>query len=131
MGSSYELTVHPAYLQLRYQDSLAIFNEWGWEAWTTVGRLCAENGLARVLIEAPGIEGPPDTMCAFESGRVLAEHTIGISIAVCCTGDKVDELTMFFKTVAQNRGVRIEFFSDRETALQWLDVDTGENAVGR
>lgn len=129
MGSLFEHTVHPTYLELNYQDSLAISDESGRDAWTAVGRLCEESGRAKVLIETPGIEGPPDTMSAFESGRVLSEHMMGLSIAICCLEERPEELTMFFKTVAQNRGVRLEFFFDPGSARQWLDVDTGENAA--
>ena len=34
-----------------------------------------------------------------------------------------DETTKFFKMVAANRGVLIEYFTDQVEALQWLGVN--------
>ena len=46
----------------------------------------------------------------------------GVSLACCFYGYKPDDKSQFFKDVAQNRGVRVEFFGERGAALRWLGV---------
>lgn len=46
-----------------------------------------------------------------------------MSVACCFYGYAPDQQTRFFMDVSQNRGVRIEFFAEREAALRWLGVD--------
>ncbi|HEU5177314.1 MAG TPA: hypothetical protein VFU24_07655 [Burkholderiales bacterium] len=45
--------------------------------------------------------------------RVLIEGTVAAA---------PDDQSQFFRDVAQNRGVRVDFFSEREAALRWLGV---------
>jgi hypothetical protein len=35
-----------------------------------------------------------------------------------------DDQSRFFKDVAQNRGVRVDFFNDRDAALRWLGISS-------
>jgi hypothetical protein len=130
MDSPFELDVHPTYLHIKQPNGYVISAESSGEIWTVVAELCDRYGRNKVLIEASKPERQLDTMSAFESGRILAENTVGLSIAICFHDYEFDDLSSFFKTVAQNRGVKVEFFSNVDDALRWLDVDTGENAAG-
>ena len=129
MGVPFELELHPTYLHLRFAESCRTSAEAVSEVWAAVGGLCDEHGLAKVLIEAPKPEGDMDTMAAFESGRILAENAAGATLAICVPGHEDDETSAFFKTVTQNRGVKVEFFADVDSARKWLNVDTGESAA--
>ena len=51
----------------------------------------------------------------------------GVSLACCFYGYAPDQQTHFFKDAAQNRGVRVEFFDEREAALRWLGVGAGSS----
>ncbi|NOT47050.1 MAG: hypothetical protein HOP17_04790 [Acidobacteria bacterium] len=126
MDLPFELKVHPNYLHIKHPPGMVIDPDSTQEMWTQVGRLCFEHGRAKVLIEAEKPEKRLDTMTAFDSGRILAENTSGLTIAMCFYNYEVDDLTTFLKTVAQNRGVRVEFFSDLESALEWLGIKAGE-----
>jgi hypothetical protein len=130
MDTPFHLEVHPTYLHLKYPSGFVISPETSGETWNTVGNLCRQYGCTKVLIEGESPERHLDTMSAFESGRLLAENVVGVTLAVCLRGHEFDELSAFFKTVAQNRGVKIEFFTNLDEARRWLDVDTGENAAG-
>jgi hypothetical protein len=130
MDGSFELKVLPTYLHLKYPSGSVIDPESSAETWVAIGKLCEEHGRSKVLIEASKPVRQLDTMSAFESGRILAENTVGLSIAVCFHEYEFDELSSFFKTVARNRGVKIELFTDLDAARHWLDVETGENAAG-
>ncbi len=130
MDDLFELEVHPTYLHFKHPPGYVITSENTGEKWNRIGELCHEHGIAKVLIEADRPERQLDTGSAFDAGRALAENMSGLSVAICFHGYEFDDLSTFFKTVAQNRGVRVEFFSDLNDALSWLDVDTGESAAG-
>ena len=130
MGAPFQLEVHPKYLHLRYPSGFVASLETTGDAWLALGKLCEQYGRNKVLIEATKPEREFDTMSAFESGRILAENTVGVTIAICLHDHEYDDLSHFFRTVAQNRGVKIELFNDLTEALHWLDVETGGNAAG-
>jgi len=43
-------------------------------------------------------------------------------MACLVQGHVPDNQTEFFKVAAMNRGVRVEFFRDRNEALRWLGI---------
>lgn len=126
MGLAFELEVHSKYLYIKPLPGMVIDPDSTRELWEKVGQLCKEYGKSRVLIEAEKPIRRLDTMAAFDSGSILAENTSGLTLAICFHDYKYDDLTAFFKTVAQNRGVMIEFFGTVEEAAAWLGVETGE-----
>lgn len=126
MGLPFELEVHQDHLHIKHQPGVVIDTETTLDIWQLIGGLCREHGVAKVLIEADRPERRLDTMGAFDSGRMLAENTSGLTIAICFYNYEFDDLTNFFKTVAENRGVQVEFFSDLGDAAAWLGVKTGE-----
>lgn len=130
MDAPFLVEVHPKYLHLKYPAGFLASLETTGDSWLALGKLCEQYGRNKVLIEASKPERQFDTMTAFESGRILAENTAGVTIAICLHDHEYDDLSHFFTTVAQNRGVKIELFNDLNEALQWLDVETGENAAG-
>ena len=130
MDSPLDVEVHPHYLHIKHPPGYVITAEAADSVWGRIATLCRDNGIHKVLVEAERPERRLDTMSAFDSGRVLAENTSGLTIAICFLNYEFDDLSAFFKTVAQNRGVNLDFFSDLDAARKWLDVDTGENAAG-
>ena len=130
MDASFDFEVHPTFLYIKHPPGFVISAEIAEAVWSRVGKLCREHGRGKVLVEGLKPVRQLDTMSAFDSGRVLAENLTGLSIAICFQDYEFDDLSAFFKTVAQNRGVKVEFFSNMSDAMEWLGVDTGENAVG-
>ena len=65
-------------------------------------------------------------MDSFGLGSLVGSMLTGVSLACCFYGYTPDQQTQFFKDVAQNRGVRVEFFDNRGTALRWLGVGSGQ-----
>lgn len=130
MGEPFHLEVHPAYIHFKLPNDFVATLESTGEAWVAVGKFCEQNRRHKVLIEATKPDRQMDTMASFESGRILAENATGVTVAICLHDYEFDELSSFFKTVAQNRGVKMELFTNLDEAYRWLDVDTGENAAG-
>jgi hypothetical protein len=129
MDDLFEHEVHPTYLHIKHPQGYVITSENAENVWNSIGLLCHEHGIAKVLLEADKPVRQLDTGAAFDAGRALAENLSGLSVALCFRDYEFDDLSAFFKTVAQNRGVRLEFFSELNDALRWLDVTTGENAA--
>lgn len=90
------------------------------EFWVSLAEICEKLDCQRILLIGPDPGTRPDTMAAFESGVEAARIVAGRSLAICWNGFKSDEQAEFFKTVAGNRGARIEFFSETEAAVKWL-----------
>lgn len=130
MDASFELEVHRTYLHIKHPPGFVISPETTGSIWPEIAKLCQQHGVTKLLIEAFKPERKLDTMATFDAGRAVAEITSGLTIAICLHDYEFDDLSTFFKTVVQNRGVKLEFFSNIDDALQWLDVDTGENAAG-
>lgn len=92
-----------------------------------ISDVCARQGRHRVLIEGTIAARRMGTMDTFGSGSLAGSMLTGMSIACCFYGYRPDQQTQFFKDVAHNRGVRIEFFGERAAALRWLGV--GQNSA--
>lgn len=88
--------------------------------WSWLHKTCSDNKCSRVLVEAPAPVRNMNTMAAFDSGTGAAASTRKLRVALCFENYEPDDLSEFFKTVARNRGVKIEFFSDFDSAREWL-----------
>ncbi|MBI3562896.1 MAG: hypothetical protein HY080_14395 [Gammaproteobacteria bacterium] len=105
VGKSYEIT----------PVSMGMF-------WPAITQACEQYQCWRVLSEGIITARRMSTVDAFNSALQAASNA-QLTLACCFHGYQPDELTEFFKTVAYNRGVRIEFFSNLEQAYRWLGVE--------
>lgn len=90
------------------------------ELYFKLAECCKKNNCYRVLSEC---DSPRRTLSidrAFKSGNHLSSNIPFLKIACCFYNYVPDETSEFFKTVAFNRGVRVEFFSNRDDAIKWL-----------
>ena len=130
MDASIEVEVRPAYMHIKYPPGFVISPESSEKLWNNIGDLSRKHRRSKVLLEASAPVRELDTMSAFDSGRMIAEIMPVLTVALCFYDYAFDELSAFFKTVAQNRGVTIEMFTDMNEALAWLNVDTGQKTAG-
>lgn len=128
MELPFEVEVSDDLLHITHPPGHVITPESAVRNWELIAMLCRKHRCRKVLVEAYEPKRQLDTIHAFESGRTLAEGLKGLMIAMCFVGYNFDELSDFFKTVAQNRGATVEFFTDLEQAEKWLGVKTGELA---
>ena len=126
MSTDFTLDIHSDYIEIQHPADYQITPESQLRVWAAIGEACKKHHIRRVLTAAPV---PPQrnmsTLDAFQSALQAVEAYHGFSMACCFPGYTTDETTEFFKTVAHNRGIRIEFFSNRQDALQWLGVEQG------
>ena len=129
MTTNFTLEFHGNYIRVQHPEDYEITPKGQYQLWTAIAEACKKYNCRRVLAESPA---PPkrsmSTMDAFRSAEKAMQSAPGLSMACCFPGYKPDETTELFKTAAFNRGVRIEFFSKREEALNWLRVDQAEQA---
>lgn len=92
------------------------------EIWDEISRTCQKYGCTKVLIEAQEFNRGLDTAGAFDSGVSASQITRGLMIAFCFGSYEPDDILDFFKTVALNRGTRIEFFDSVKEGMEWLGV---------
>ena len=120
--SEITLEVREGYLYARLVPGFEITPERMNRVWTAVGDACVRHGMRRVLTEGTVSGRRMSTMDSFENAAVAARLVPGLAMACFVQGHVPDEQTEFFKIAAMNRGVRVEFFSNRDEALRWLGI---------
>jgi hypothetical protein len=122
MGKGFTIEGRGDYIHLLHEPNYEITRDSMGEVWSELSEACKRLGCNVVLVEAPSPKRKLDTTAAFETATRIAQLAPGIKMALLLLDYQTDELTEFFKTVARNRGARIEHFSDKEKALEWLGV---------
>ena len=122
MSTDFKLTPSAGYLHVALAPEYEIRPDGVTELMKSVSDVCTRQGQRRVLIEGAVAARRMATMDSFSAGALAGSMLPGVSLACCFYGYQPDEKSQFFKDVAQNRGVRVEFFSKREAALRWLGV---------
>jgi hypothetical protein len=123
MSTDFKLTPRADYLHVELAPGYEIKPEGTTQLAFALSDACARQGRRRVLIEGTVARRSMGTMDSFSFGSLMGSALTGGAVACCLYGYVPDQQTQFFKDVSQNRGVRIEFFKDRDAALRWLGVD--------
>jgi hypothetical protein len=126
MSTDFKLTPHADYIHVELAPGYEIRPAGTTELMMAISDVCTRQGHRRALIEGTIARREMGTMDSFGLGSLAGSMLTGVSLACCFYGYKPDQQTQFFKDVAQNRGVRIEFFGDRDAALRWLGVGSGQ-----
>ena len=83
---------------------------------------CAENNCRHILGHVDGPLGALTVADVFEMATYLATTVPALQVALLVGEDDSEELKEFFQLAASNRGLTIDFFTDRAKALQWMGV---------
>ena len=122
MSTDFKLTPHPEYIHVQLAPGYEIRPEGTTQLTLALSDVCTRQGQRRFLIEGTIARREMGTMDSFGFGSLLGSMLTGTSLACCLYGYAPDQQSQFFRDVAQNRGVRVEFFGDRDAALRWLGV---------
>ena len=122
MSTDFQTSLHADYIHVQLAPGYELTPEGNAELILAISDVCARQGQRRVLIEGTVAARKMGTMDAFGAGSLAGSMLTGMAVACCFYGYQPDQQTQFFKDVAHNRGVRIEFFSDVAAALRWLGV---------
>lgn len=110
------------YLYVRHASGFDITPECTAKIWSALAVGCNIHNCRRVLIEGRFVWRKMSCLAAYISATQATNIIQGLRVACCFENYTENELTGFFKMVASNRGVEIEFFSDRQKARGWLGV---------
>lgn len=119
-GSDFTLEPREGYLYLHLAPGFEMTPDSMARIWTSISSACREHNLRRVLAEGENVKRRLTPMESFDHAGLAARLMPGLSVACCFRGFMPDEQTQFFQTAAMNRGVRVEFVQDLNTALRWL-----------
>ena len=121
-SSESTLEVREGYLFARLVPGFEITPDRMNRLWKEIGEACLRHGVRRVLTEGTVSGRRMTTMDSFENAAAAARMVPGLAMACFVQGHAPDEQTEFFKIAAMNRGVRVEFFNNRDEALRWLGI---------
>ena len=101
---------------------LALTAATGGQLIVAIAQECERRQCRRVLVEGREVRRGLGTVDAFALGTLMGSMLPGASFAFCLHGYSPDPQSKFFIDVTWNRGVRVEFFSERAAARRWLGV---------
>jgi len=122
MAADYTLKVRKNYLHVQLPNDYEITPEEIQRQWTEIFDVCKKNNCRRILFEGKTPKRSIKTMDAFQAAVSLADSGLGLSISFCFYNYTPDDISRFFVNVAENRGVRVNFFSNKSDALRWLGI---------
>ena len=123
MNADFTIEFRENHLYVRHAPDFEITPESTARLWSALARECKAYNCPRVLGEGKQIGRRMSVLSAYDSAIQATKVIPGLRVACCFENYVPDKLTKFFKTVASNRGVQIEFFSDCTEALRWLFIE--------
>ena len=85
----------------------------------TILRIRQDQGLTKVFVDATKATSYPSTMPIHDFGSQVADLLRGLKVAIVVVPGTRNE-SMFFETVARNRGGNVSLFDSPSAALAWL-----------
>jgi len=85
-----------------------------------IAKICKQHKCYRILLECESPEIILTISNVFQIGEYISYSLPLSKIAFCFYNYKKDIVSDFFKTVTFNRGISIEFFQNKKTAINWL-----------
>lgn len=86
-------------------------------------RACRERKIDRLFVDSTGYDVTPTTVERYEIACHAVTISAGLKVAILVTPAFLDP-NRFGIMVAQNRGLVVEAFTEREKAIEWLLAPT-------
>ncbi|MGB9601580.1 MAG: hypothetical protein ACPMAG_02180 [Limisphaerales bacterium] len=120
MGEETEIKFEGDYVHIIHPKGYEINLESLEELYSELAELCKKHKCFKILAECDSPTRKLQIHQAFTSANHLSSKLPLIKLTCCFYNHNVDDVSEFFKTVAYNRGLRVEFFQSKEKALEWL-----------
>jgi hypothetical protein len=120
MSSGFKLEPRDGYLYAQLDPGFEMTPASTSAVWTAICEACRERGMRRALAEGENVTRRLTPMESFDIAGLAGRLLPGLSIACVFRGYVPDSQSELFRTAALNRGVRMEFFQDLNSALRWL-----------
>lgn len=122
MNDKFTIEFRGDYLHVRHAPGYEIDRENSIAVWEAVNQASRIHNCRLVFSEGENVIRKAKILDAFEAAKMFSQTQHGFRVACYFKGYEPDEVAEFFKTAAVNRGMRIEYFTDREAAFRWLGV---------
>lgn len=119
--TEFEIIFRGDYLHVLLAQNYEITPEGMQKFWSEIQNVCRKYKCYKVLSEGKIHSRKLTGWDAYNSGSQAGEIR-GLRIACLFYNYHPDETSDFFKTVAANRGTKVEFFTKKSTALKWLGI---------
>lgn len=120
MSKDFTIEFFDNFIYVRHATRFEISPKDTAQLWSALAVGCSTYNCRRVLIEGKLDWRKGNLLAAYSSATQAMNIIQGLRVACFFENYTEDELTEFFKMAASNRGINIEFFSDRQRALCWL-----------
>ena len=120
MSSGFTLEPRDGYLYVQLTPGFELTPDTLSGVWVAICEACREQGLRRALAEGDNVTRRLTPTEAFDFADLAARLLPGLSVACVFRGYVPDSQSESFRTATMNRGVRMEFFQDLNSALRWL-----------
>ena len=122
MSTNFTIELRQGYVHVQLEPEFEVTRESMAYLSSSLIAFCKEHNSRQVLSEGVRPKRQMSTHDVFQTGVDVSKGLIGVQVACYWEGYQPDELTDLFKSVAHNRGVTFEFFTNRVEALQWLGI---------
>jgi hypothetical protein len=127
MSTDFSIEFHGDYIHVLHSPGFEVTPQSTAKLWAALAAECKTYNCRRVLREGKLGQRKMNWVTAYDSAVQATNVIRGLRIACCFENHTADEMTDFFKMVASNRGVDIDFFPNRHEALRWLGVANGKS----
>ena len=129
MSYDFSIDFNGKYIHIIHASDYEICPESNEKLFKEMSQACKKYNCRKVFAEGLTQKRRITSLDAFQSGSLVSESIPGLTLAICIYKYTPDETTEFFKNVAYNRGVRIEFFKDKKKALKWLGIKDTDSII--
>ncbi len=110
----------PTHLLVQHSRDFEFTEEAVHRVWITLAAACQKTNHKRVLWEGEIIARPMNIGQLYQAAAQAGKVALGLKLACVFKNFTPDERADFFKSVALRKGAIIQFFSERDAALEWL-----------
>jgi hypothetical protein len=121
LSTDFEIIFRGDFLHVVHPDNFEISPEGNVKLWNALETACKTHNCYKVLSEGKINLRKMKAWNVFDSGSQASEIN-GLRLACLFYNYQPDEMSAFFKTVSANRGAKVEFFTDKTAALEWLGI---------
>lgn len=114
-----EVTIHKDLEIIQIESCGNIATEDFQKTLDTILRIRQDQGLNKVFVDATKATSYPSTMLIYDFGSQVADLLRGLKVAIVVVPVTYNE-SLFFETVARNRGGNVSLFDSPAAALAWL-----------
>jgi len=125
LSTDFEIIFRGSYIHILLAENYEITPSGVEKMWKATADACRTYNCKKVLSEGNIHSRKLKAWDAYNSSSQASE-VLGLRHACLFYNYQPDDMTDFFKTVSLNRGITVEFFTNKAEALEWLGVTAND-----